>query len=146
MLDHGAEYGALQAPCNESRRVSVAQLSREKSLGHQAHVASFLIANPRLETRLTQRKQTVATPSNREFLQICISSLRSIVTHHLPRGTAFLIDRAYQLEIDVTPCKQRPAANSNRRWIAILQYSKIPLCKLLPSLRSKDDATKEASA
>jgi hypothetical protein len=33
---------------------------------------------------------------------------------------SFLIDRAYQLEIDVTPCKQTTDVMSNRRWIAVL--------------------------
>jgi hypothetical protein len=32
---------------------------------------------------------------------------------------AFLIDRGYQLEIDLTPCRIIKSAISNRRWIAI---------------------------
>jgi len=34
------------------------------------------------------------------------------------RYTTFLIDRAYQLEIDLTLCRINETAISNRRWIA----------------------------
>src|ERR1700732_590582 len=38
---------------------------------------------------------------------------------------AFLIDRAYQLEIDLTPCRINTNAIANRRWIAMLPIARI---------------------
>jgi hypothetical protein len=76
----------------------------------------FLIANPRLESRVSQRKQTLATRPNGEFL-------RDFPSHPTPRdplATVSLIDRGYRLEIALTHRKQKPTANSNRRWIAKL--------------------------
>jgi hypothetical protein len=38
------------------------------------------------------------------------------------RYTTFLIDRAYQLEIDLTLCRINETAISNRRWIAFSAF------------------------
>jgi hypothetical protein len=51
-------------------RVSTPEVARRLTL-----FPAFLIANPRLETYVTSRKQTAATTSNREFLQVRVSRL-----------------------------------------------------------------------
>jgi hypothetical protein len=75
------------------------------------------------QVRLAQRSRK----ENLADQRLCSSS--PLVTRHLPlacpaealrrRVTAFLIDRAYQLEIDLTPCRISETALSNRRWIAV---------------------------
>jgi len=88
------------------------------SRGAQFLRLPFLIANPRLEIRVTQTKQTTAIGSNSEFSRVFLSHQR---VDYPSCATAFLIDRAYQLEIEVTPRRISKNTLSNRRWIAILQ-------------------------
>jgi hypothetical protein len=73
--------------------------------------------------RLAQRsrKENLADQRPRPFF--------SLVTRHSPvrpklreggsLATAFLIDRAYQLQMDVTLCRINETVISNRRWIAV---------------------------
>jgi hypothetical protein len=138
----GVDCRGLQVPSSGSQRLPVAQGCSYQKRGPHTRPTAVLIANPRLDPRPTSRKQTAAVASNSEFLHIFISSTRPPTAHCFSLDIAFLFDRAYQLEMHVNPCKQRSAAHSNRRWITV---SKIPLCKLRPCLRSKDDAIKEAS-
>jgi hypothetical protein len=53
----------------------------------------FLIANPRLETYLTPRKQTPVPISNRDFLQLCNPAPRT----HLPAATCTLFSASRRL-------------------------------------------------
>jgi hypothetical protein len=76
--------------------------------------------------RLAQRsrKENLADQRPRPFF--------SLVTRHSPvrpklreggsLATAFLIDRAYQLEMDVTLCRINETSLSNRRWIAFSAF------------------------
>ena len=92
----------------------------------------FLIANPRLEPHLTSRKQTPEKFLIAHFHWFFFSSLRP--ARQSPAnagparrstakaGLAFLIDRAYRLEIALTPSKIITNRISNRRWIAILPF------------------------
>jgi hypothetical protein len=78
----------------------------------------FLIANPRLEFRLSHRKHSPLKIPNRKF--IAIFHIRFSprlafprLTNHEPRTTDFLIDTP-RLEIALTTRKQTPAFDSNR--------------------------------
>jgi hypothetical protein len=59
--------------------------------GKKQSEAAFLIANPRLETLLTHRKQTEAAVFNREFLQGCVSRFFPLVSRHLSLVAVFPI-------------------------------------------------------
>ena len=75
------------------------------------------------------RRALIAT-----LLHFCPSARTRALTRRSKEGaliTPFLIDSGSQLEIDATSCKQREAADSNRRWIAIL-----PFAFSTPDLRS----------
>jgi hypothetical protein len=126
-----------------------------------SRVTAFLIANPRLETWLTQRKQTAAATSNGEFLQVLASrqdrgsqvsgkqgsqvagqaslgdqwSLgdQSLLARRSSLATAFLIDRACRLEMAVTSCEQGLATQSNRRWIADYNDRKFDFARSCPA-------------
>ena len=124
----------------------------------------FLIANPRLETCPTRRKQTAGAIPNSEFLQdfafcprtasasrssvhvsrhrrsICVArrlSLACPAEAQRRRVVAFLIDTACRLEIALTHSKQMVDACSNRRWIRSLHS---------PVLRERFAAIRRSSA
>ena len=88
----GAEGAAPKIP--GSPGVSTPEGTRRSSI-----ITRFLIANRRLETRLTRRKQTLATMPNSEFSRVFPSL-----------AAAFLIDRACQLELNLTPAKSAPSS------------------------------------
>jgi hypothetical protein len=96
----------------------------------------FLIANPRLEFRLSHRKHSPLKISNRKFIAIFHSRFSPRlafpqVTNHESRTTDFLIDTP-RLEINVTSTKQRPEPDSNRYKNRTLQ--KRPPGRTAPSL------------
>lgn len=77
--------------------------------------AAILIANPRLETRLSRRKQKTAATSNSEFLHYFMSHCYPFATNsNLPLVAALLIGIVCRLEIELTSCKQRAELDSNR--------------------------------
>jgi|HubBroStandDraft_6_1064221.scaffolds.fasta_scaffold189659_2 hypothetical protein len=76
----------------------------------------------RLDFPVSACKQTTASVSNRRKSAIYSFAQDSL---QVSLANAFLIDRAYQLEIDLTPCRINTNAISNRRWISILPTTKI---------------------
>jgi hypothetical protein len=102
----------------------------------------FLIANPRLEPHLTPRKQTPEeflianfhrffissqqpaprSPANASEARRSSANAGSARRSSAKAGPAFLIDRAYQLEIDLTPSRINTNDISSRRWIAVLRF------------------------
>jgi hypothetical protein len=91
-----------------------------------------LIANARLESPATVRKQSIGTRPNRKW--IAIFHFAPLATHHLPLATALpwppwpahrggrLIANA-RLEFPASARKQSIGTSSNRKWIAIFQFT-----------------------
>jgi hypothetical protein len=103
------------------RRRAIAVAISRFSRTHSA--LPFLIANPRLETHLTSRKQAPEKFLIAHFHRFSISSPQPARRSSAKAGPAFLIDRAYQLEIDLTPSRINTNDISSRRWIAVLRFA-----------------------